>query len=44
MESALGAGLLDLEITHVGDFSDRERARKIGDGGGYSIFIRSESQ
>ncbi len=47
IENALGAGSLDLEFTHVGDFSDRERELSVrvqsATGGGYWIFIRRES-
>lgn len=46
IERALAAGRLDLEFTHVGDFSDRDReltvrVQSAGDGGLW-IFMRRE--
>ena len=47
IERALAAGSLDLEFTHVGDFSDRDREMSVrvqsATGGGYWIFIRRDS-
>jgi len=46
IERALGAGALDLEFTHVGDFADSERELTVrvqsASGGGYWIFMRRE--
>lgn len=46
IERALSSGSLDLEFTHVGDFSDRDRELTVrvqsAAGGGYWIFMRRE--
>jgi photoactive yellow protein len=46
IERALGAGKLDLEFTHIGDFSDRERELTVrvqsAPAGGYWIFMRRD--
>jgi photoactive yellow protein len=46
IEHALATGALDLEFTHIGDFSDRERELTVrvqsATDGGYWIFMRRE--